>query len=147
MKEYILIFPLLGIMVVYYYFLSRIDKFISTEEALYETEEFTYKDILLYKDADEIVATLKANNLKFDLVEYPGIPRFCYYKVVVGVSNSDLDNLLLCKTAKRFDPFVRTVAKCNVQMYQEMFHCEEIDAVVADSSEVKVILGEWEVLH
>jgi len=147
MKDFILIFPLLTLMAVYYYFVARIDKYISTEEALYEAEEFVYKDVLLLKDAGEIEAIFEANHVTFDFVEHPDIPRFCSYRVVIGVSDNDLNNLLICKAAKRFNLLTRTIAKCNIQMYQEIFHCEEIDAVVTDIREVKAILREWEVIH
>ncbi|NCB42351.1 MAG: hypothetical protein EOM59_06995 [Clostridia bacterium] len=146
MKDIILIFPLLALMVAYYYFMCCVDKFISTEEALCEAEEFVNKDMLLFKGEAELIDVCEDNGVRFDLIESPCLPRFCCYRIVLGVSDNDLDNLLICKASKRFDPFVRTVAKCNAQVYHEIFSCEEVDAVVTNSIEISAILREWEVI-
>ena len=147
MNDLILIIPLLGLMGFYYYLLSKLDRFVSRADTLYKADALSYKDILVYKGAPEVIAMLASNHIQFDLIECFDIPKLCCYKTVLGISDNDLDNLLICKTAKHFDPCVQTLAKCNFKMYQALFSCEEIDAVVQDAQQIEAILKEWEVLH
>ena len=146
MKDLILIFPLLGIMAFYYYLLSRLDHFVSTDNALYNADTLSYKDILVYKCEPEILSLFTGNHIQYDLIESFDIPKLCCYKAVLGISDNDLDNLLICKTAKNFNPFVTTVAKCNLNIYRTIFSCKEIDVVVTDINQLQTILKEWEVI-
>lgn len=146
MKDLMFLLPLLGVMIIYYLFIDHIDKCIGTEEALFTEEECPSKDVLLYKNIEDLVSTFKANHLDFDVIDSPSFPRLCFYKTVLGVSENDLDNLLICKIAKHFDADVLTVAKCNLQVYHEIFDCEEVDVVISDTSEIKSILNGWGII-
>lgn len=145
MKDLMFLFPLLGVMIIYYLFIAHIDKCVGAEEALFSEKECVSKDVLLYKNVGDIAFYLKENHLDFDVTDYPSFPKLCFYKIVLGISENDLDNLLICKIAKHFDADVRTVAKCNLKVYHEIFDCEEVDVVISNIDEVKSILDGWEI--
>lgn len=146
MQDLIFLLPLLVVIILYYIFIDHIDEYIASQEELFNEEEFTSKDVLLYKNIEDITAILKTNHVVYDVIEYPSFPQFCCYKIVLGISESDLDNLLVCKIAKRFNPAVQTIAKCNLQIYHEIFDCEDVDVVVSSINEAMSILNEWEVI-
>ncbi len=146
MTNVILICSIVCIMAFGYYVMCRLDEFVGSRESLVSSIKYSDKDVLLFKGSFDAYSLLSQNKLTYDVVEFPSLPALCRYRVVIGLSENDLDNLLVCVSAKRANPSCKTVARCNTQIYREVFKRQDVDAVIFDVEQVKTILNEWKVI-
>jgi hypothetical protein len=147
MADFILFISIVSLIALGYYAMCRLDNFIAAGRSVPQQTEYKDKDVLLYKGPYEIYSLLDKSKISYDIVDYPSLPDWTRYRIVFGLSESDLDNLLLCSGAKHADFSVKTVARCNDQVYRDIFMREDIDAVVFDMQQAKAILNEWKVIH
>lgn len=147
MADLILFISIISILALGYYAMGRLDSFIAAGRSVPNLTEYQDKEVLLYKGPYEIYSLLDKNKVSYDIVDYPSLPAWTRYHVVLGLSENDLDNLLLCSDAKRTHPSLQTVARCNDEVYRDVFKREDIDAVIFDMQQVKAILNEWKVIH
>jgi len=146
MIDVILFISIIFIIALGYYVMCCVDNFICSGEDIEKQIEYKDKDVLLYKCSYKIYSLLDSRNVSYDIVDYPALPALNHYRIVLALSENDLDNLLLCSSAKHANPYSRTIARCNSQIYREIFMREDVDAVIFDQDQEIAILNEWKVI-
>ncbi len=63
----------------------------------------------------------------------PHVPDHLKLRLVLAVSGSDLDNLMLCNEARHVNPDVITIAKCSNSIYREIFEKAGISRILTDA--------------
>lgn len=146
MEDLFIIIPLLVFMAILYRWMCHLDEFCGLKADPAQDSEYVWKDVLLFGKDASLCMSLRTQRLDCDVVECPAFPLLRMYRIVAAVSESDLDNMLLCTLAKQRDPSVRTIALCNDQVYREIFDQPAVDAVVTDRQDIMKTLAAWEVL-
>ncbi|SMP55184.1 NAD-binding protein [Anoxynatronum buryatiense] len=76
---------------------------------------------------------LQQEKIPYRIVTEPQIPEDVKPIAVLALSENDLNNLLLCTTAKHQFPAVLTVARCNDSLYRHLFQQGGVDTVLEES--------------
>ncbi len=107
-----------------YLLMCRLDQFIDRGGFVREPEAATEKEILLYGDRKtitEIGRALDDAAITYDCTTEPAIRGSTTYHWIGACSGDDLDNILICLSAKRKNHQIRTIAKCNDRTYETIF--------------------------
>lgn len=78
-----------------------------------------------------------------DAVDTPNFPAGGEYRLVLAVSDSDLNNLMLCAAARRAVQSVQMIARCNDSVDRAVFHDHHVDVTVSDAAELQALLSNW----
>lgn len=78
-----------------------------------------------------------------DAVEGPELPAPCAYRLVLAVSENDLNNLLLCASARRELKSIQLIARCNDPLDREIFRQQRVDVTVSSLGELTALLSNW----
>ena len=132
MEDFLIIAPLLAFMVILYRWMGHLGSVCGLNTDPGQESEYMRKDVLLFGKDPPLEGSLRNRQMDFDVVEYPAFPLLRMYRTVIAVSQSDLDNLLLCVVAKQRDPSIRTVALCNGRIYRQLFDQTCVDKVITD---------------
>ena len=140
----VLIIVTIGIVLYGYLLMHRIDSFFE-QRANGETPlDFMQKDILLFgnpKDMKTLCKKLDLTDLSFDCVDEPKLCTHTTYRLVGAFSHSDIDNLQLCKSAKRNQKDIHIVAKCNDLIYENIYKHIGVSLVLLKDIEYSQIIS------
>lgn len=120
----LLIIVLIGIILYGYFLMGRLDQFIERGGFVKEPEASTEKEILLYGEPetiDRISHALDAAAITYDFTTEPTIKDGTIYHWIGAFSKDDTNNLLICLSAKRKNSGIRIMAKCNNNIYENVF--------------------------
>lgn len=135
----------IGISVLGYLAMVRLDNFIETGGFIEGPEALMQQVILIYSPAQhrsDLEKRLSHHHIRFQSIPEPHVPENMIPWVVAALSDSDMDNLLLCNEARHLHPDLFTVAVCNDTMHSRLFKESGINCVfLNDFSEDKFL--EW----
>ena len=120
----VLITVTIGIVLYGYLLMHRIDRFFDKQPMGETPLAFIQKDVLLFgnpEDLKTLCQQLGMAGFSFDCVEEPKLCAHTAYRWVGALSRSDIDNLQLCKSAKRDQKDIRIIAKCNDLAYENIY--------------------------
>ncbi len=129
----LLIIAVIGAMLIGYVAVSRLDGFFGRVGFTKEPDAIVTKDIFLYGDQQAVKALSEClNNARItnDWAAEPEMNAGVHYSWFGAFSGSDEDNLLACLSAKRNQPDIHTMAKCNDTTYQNVFKQTKITVIL-----------------
>lgn len=140
----LLIIALVGIILYGYLLVGRLDRFIERGGFAKEPEPFGEKEILLYGEQetiDEISHALHDAAVTYDYTTEPEIMDNITYHWIGAFSKDDMDNLLICLSAKRKNADIHTMAKCNNMIYENIFRQIGIGVILQNDVSATRILA------
>lgn len=117
------------------YAIKKGEDLIGSSLASSEKGTETFRDILCFGGDEKIREELDFCGHTFDLADRPQIPLYHRYRLVLAVSDSDADNLLLCVQAMRKFPGVRTIALCSSSEHEKLFEEKKAGLIVSNQQE------------
>ncbi len=145
MPEFILVLTILCIIILGYYLMNGLDAFL-TGGVFINPSSKNVSHILLFglSSDSEIINVLEDINVIYDLTDNECFTPLNIYKIVFACSDNDMNNLMICSSAKRADYNIYTVAKCNNKLYETVFRRDEVDKIVFDARSIITMLCEIE---
>ena len=113
-----------GVLLYGYLLMQRLDRFIERGGFAKEPDDPAEMDILLYGELEmleEMRRALDDARIRCDLTAEPEIPDSAAYRWIAALSKDDASNLLVCLAARRKNKDIRTMAKCNDRIYEDVF--------------------------
>lgn len=133
-----------GVLLYGYLLMQRLDRFIERGGFAKEPDEPAEMDILLYGELemlDEMRRALDDARVRYDLTAEPEVPDAAAYRWIAALSKDDESNLLVCLAARRKNNGIRTMAKCNDRVYEDVFRQTGITVVLHGDATVHRILA------
>lgn len=127
-----------------YLLMCRLDRFIERRGFAKEPDDPVGRDILLYgerESLDAVGCALDEARVRYDLTSEPEIPDGVGYRWICALSKDDASNLLFCLAARRKDKDIRTMAKLNDRIYEEVFRRADITVVLCGDDAADRILA------
>jgi hypothetical protein len=140
----LLIVVMAGILLYGYFLMRRLDQFIERGGFAREPDEKAKMDILLYGEPEMLVQVHRAltdAQIRFDVTDEPEVPDGTAYRWIAALSKDDERNLLVCLAARRKNASIRTMAKCNDRVYEEVFRQTGITVVLHEGDAAQRILA------
>ena len=123
--------------------MDSLDLFIKNGGFIAEPEAIIVKEILLYGEMetlDELSHALDSALVSYDSTTEPEIQDGINYHWIGALSKDDEENLLLCLSAKRKNSNIRTIAKCNNAIYENVFRQTGITVILNRDLSINQIL-------
>ncbi|MHB1154091.1 MAG: NAD-binding protein [Eubacteriales bacterium] len=137
MPEFILVLSILCIIILGYYLMKRLDAFLAGGVLINPSSKNISHILLFGLSSDtEIINVLEDMNVIYDLTDNECFTPLNIYKMVFACSDNDMNNLMICSSAKRSDNNIYTVAKCNNRLYETVFRRDDVDKIVYDSRSI-----------
>lgn len=133
-----------GILLYGYFLMRRLDQFIERGGIAKEPDEQEKVDILLYGEPEmleQLRRALMDAQARFDMTDEPEVPDGTAYRWIAALSKDDERNLLVCLAARRKNAGIRTMAKCNDRVYEEIFRQTGITVVLREDDTANRILA------
>lgn len=133
-----------GIILYGYLLMRRLDLFFARGGFMEEPETSIEKEILLYGEKEtlaEIINVLGDASVSYDYTAEPDIKDGTYYHWIGAFSKDDMDNLLICLSAKRKNNDIGTMAKCNNMIYENIFRQTGISVILGKDISANQILA------
>lgn len=137
MPEIILALGILCIILFGYYLMKKFDAFFTGDMKAHPSGENRNR-VLLFGLSSDVFVLDALNRLKigYDLADIDFFIPPDKYTMVFACSDNDIDNLLICSSAKKSDGDLFTVAKCNDKLYETVFRRADVDKIVFDTKSV-----------
>lgn len=122
----------IGISLLGYLMMARLDHFIEIGGFIEGADALMSRIVLIYapnRDQTGLQKSLTQYHIKFQCIPEPHVPENMIPVVVAALSDSDMDNLLLCNEARHLHPELFTIAVCNDAMYSRLFKESGINRV------------------
>jgi Trk K+ transport system NAD-binding subunit len=137
MLDVIIIMAMLGISVFGYRVMKRLDVALEDIVVVDHIDKVRRATVLIYSEEvghEEAIRTileeLDQQGIAHVETTNGNVQDLMPFTHVVAISDSDLDNLLLCHRAKRIRPNVETIASCSKYVYQSVFKDQGVDWIV-----------------
>jgi hypothetical protein len=144
MPEFILVLTLLCIIIFGFYLMKRLDAFLAGGVLLNSSKNISHILFFGLSSDSDIINALENINVIYDLTDNECFAPLNIYNIVFACSENDMNNLMICSSAKRSDSSIYTVAKCNNKLYETVFRRDEVDKIVFDSRSILTMLCETE---
>ena len=122
-----------GILLYGFFLAKKFDGFLAKGNFRPRPAAHETKEILLYGAPAllrPISLLLEQNGVGADYSDAPLLCENAAYLYVFALSESDLDNLLLCADARRALRGVKTIARCNNSVYRPLFEKSGVSRVL-----------------
>ncbi len=139
----LLLITIIGISLLGYLMMVRLDSFIESGGFIEGPEALIEPTVLIYdphRDQDALEKSLLQHQIRFQCITEPHVPENMIPVVVAALSDSDMDNLLLCNEARHLHPDLFTVAVCNDALYTHLFKESGIKQVFYQNFPEKILL-------
>lgn len=137
----LLMIAAVGLIALGYLIMNRIDRFIGSGGFLDSPQGRANCGVLLYR-APEIAPQIQRAGMKCTLMENSVFPDKGFYSAVFALSANDAGNLAVCRAAKRADPSIYMVARCNEPELREAFEAAGVDYILGVGETVDSFLAE-----
>ena len=116
----LLIVTALGALVLGYLLMRRLDNYIENGGVLDSPQGRANQGVLVY-GAPDIAEKLQKNGMKCRILTTLAFPQDGLYSALFALSRDDRGNLAVCRAAKREDPGIFMVARCNAPELRETY--------------------------
>ncbi|QAT49449.1 hypothetical protein EQM14_06480 [Caproiciproducens sp. NJN-50] len=137
----LLIISMLGIILLGYVIMSRIDHFIEKGGIVDSPQGRENQGVLVY-GAPEAVSRIQKAGMNCRTLTDPIFPKDGLYSVFFILSGDDQINLVLCRAAKDFDPGIFVIARCNDPELSEIFEVAGANRLLRLDESVDSLLAE-----
>jgi len=137
MPELILAFGILCVIIFGYCLMKKIDLFFTGNNKADPSGENRDRVLLFGLSSDTVVLdALNHLKIRYDLADSEFFIPPDQYTMVFACSDDDINNLLICSSARRSDSEIFTVAKCNNRLYEAVFRRADVDKIIFDTKSV-----------
>lgn len=137
MPEIILALGILCVILFGYCLMKKFDAFFADGRKAHPPEDSRNRVLLFGLSSNvSVLDALDRLKIGYDLAETGSFIPQDKYTMVFACSDNDIDNLLVCSSAKKTDSGLFTVAKCNDKLYETVFRRADVDKIVFDTKSV-----------
>lgn len=107
-----------------------------------ETTPVKEPGTLLFGQEEDIFSArewLKKSHFCYDEVDAPALPREGIFRLLLALSKSDMDNLLLCAAARRRFGGIKTAARLTDTVYLPVFKEAGIDYILPGNGDTEIM--------
>ena len=99
-------------------------------------------ETLLFGPKEDIFSArewLKKSKYCYDEIDAPELPREGHYQLLLALSKSDVDNLILCAAAKKQYDGIKTAARLTDTVYLPVFRDAGIDYILPNPGNTEIM--------
>ncbi|MPM92332.1 hypothetical protein SDC9_139467 [bioreactor metagenome] len=137
----LLIFTALGTFLLGYLVMYRLDLFFAKSGFLDGPTGRINQGVLVY-GAPDVAEKLNKSGMKCKVLMTLPFPEGDYYSAVFALSGNDEQNLAVCHAAKRADPGIYIIARCNTPALREIFEDTGAERLLAAGEPIDPLLAE-----
>lgn len=137
----LLIFTALGTFLLGYYMMRRLDLFFEKDSFLDGPQGRANQGMLVY-GAPDVAEKIKKCGMKCKLLMTLTFPEDGFYSALFALSGDDSKNLAICHAAKRADPGIYIIARCNAPDLREIFENTGAERLLGAGESVDALLAE-----
>lgn len=137
----VLVIATLGAVALGFFIMRRIDAFIEGGGFLDSPHGRANAGFLVFGSHAE-AERLRRAGFRCVETEVPDIVAEVRYAALFAVSDSDEDNLLMCRNAKAYDPGMPVIARCGSARLREAYLGSGADRVLAPGETLDALLSE-----
>ena len=137
----LLIVSMLGIALLGYAVMCRVDRFIESGGIVDSPQGRVNQGALIY-GAPEIAQKIREMGIKCRVLSDPTFPEDGLYSALFALSASDDENLTLCRSAKNSDPGIYLIVRCNEIRLYEIFEVAGADRILGAGEPIDSLIAE-----
>ncbi len=137
----LLIFTTLGTFLLGYLVMYRLDLFFARSGFRDGPAGRINQGVLVY-GAPDVAEKMKKSGIKCKVLMTLPFPEDGYYSAVFALSGDDDHNLAICHAARRADPGIYIIARCNAPALREIFQDTGAERLLGAGESVDVLLAE-----
>ncbi|WMJ82685.1 NAD-binding protein [Oscillospiraceae bacterium LTW-04] len=137
----LLVFAALGTFLLGYFIMYRLDLFFENENFLDGAKGRANQGVLVY-GAPDVVEKMKKSGIKCKALLTSSFPEDDFYSALFALSGDDSKNLAICHAAKRADPGIYIIARCNAPDLCKIFEDTGAERLLNAGESVDALLGE-----
>lgn len=137
----LLIITTLGILSLGYLVMHRLDTFLERGNLLDSPQGRANQGILVY-GAPDIAEKLHKIGMKCHIVTTGSFPEEGFYSALFALSGDDRKNLAICSAAKRADPGITIIARCNEPELRGVFQATGVQKLLDAGEPIDGLLAE-----
>lgn len=137
----LLIITTLGIILLGYAVMYRVDHFLEKGGIADSPQGRANQGLLVY-GAPDIALKIQKSGIKCKALADPDFWEDGFYSALFALSEDDQKNLVMCKTAKDFDPGIYIVARCNTPELRGIFKAAGANHLLSAGESMDSLLAE-----
>jgi len=137
----LLIVSMLGVMVLGYAVMCRIDRFIEKGGIVDSFNGRINQGALIY-GAPDVADKFWKSGIKCRVLTKPFFPEDGLYSAIFALSANDDENIIICNAAKHADPGIYIVARCNEPRLNEIFKSVGVKRILSANEPIDSFLAE-----
>lgn len=137
----LLIFTTLGTFMLGYLIMRRLDLFFERGGFLDGPKARINQGVLVY-GAPDVAEKIRKTGMKCQVLTALPFPEDGFYSALFALSGDDSKNLALCHAAKRTDPGIYIIARCNASELRETFKATGVERLLEAGESVDALLTE-----
>lgn len=130
-----------GILMLGYFVMQRLDHFIERGGILDSPEGRANQGVLIY-GAPEVGKQIHRIGMKCKTLTDPIFPEDGLYSALFALSRDDRGNLALCHMARQADPGITIIARCSALNLQGVFETMGVSRLLGAEESVEPLLAE-----
>lgn len=130
-----------GVILLGYLVMCRLDHFIERGGILDSPQGRANQGVLIY-GAPAVAEKLYKKGMRCRNLTTLVFPEDGFYSALFALSGDDQGNLEICRAAKRTDPSIYLVARCNLPELEEAFKSVGVNRVINAGETMDVLLAE-----
>ena len=136
-----LIIVSVGVVLLVYLVMCRIDNFIERGGILDSPQGRANQGVLVY-GAPDVAEKINKMGMNCRNITVQSFPEDGCYSILFALSDEDKDNLAICHDAKSMDPGIAIVARCNTPNLRDIFITEGADRLLNAGEPIDTLLTE-----
>ena len=138
----LLIITALGVGLVGYFVMRRIDRYVDGGNILDSPEGRQNCGVLVYGAPDAVSGIQKAG-LRCNELKETAYPADGLYAALFALSGDDRANLVLVQAAKRADPGIYILARCNAPELRPVFEAAGASSLIGEGEPVAPLIAQF----
>ncbi|MEA4921087.1 MAG: NAD-binding protein [Clostridiaceae bacterium] len=137
----LLIIVIVGTAFLGYRLMDRIDLFIQSGGIAESSPGRTNRGALVFGEPD-IAGKIQNAGIKCNILTEPNFPEDGFFCALFALSLNDENNLAICCTAKKRDPEIFIIARCNAPALKDSYKALGADRILSGGESVNTLLSE-----
>ncbi len=131
----------LGSLLLGYLVMCRLDNFLERGSILDSPQGRANQGVLVY-GAPDVAEKIHRTGMKCKNLATLAFPEDGFYSALFALSSDDRSNLALCSAAKRADPGITMIARCNAPELRSVFQAVGVSRLLGTDEPIDVLLAE-----
>ncbi|MEA4816432.1 MAG: NAD-binding protein [Lachnospiraceae bacterium] len=137
----LLIVSMLCVAIFGYAIMCRIDRFVDRGGIIDSLQGRVNQGALVY-GAPDVADKLQKFGIKCRALSEPSFPEDGFYSAIFALSANDDKNMVICNAAKRADPGIYIIARCNEPSFYEIFKSVGVKRILSANEPIDSLLAE-----